>query len=199
MLHVKSPSTHTLEEREVAYSAARDRIFSRDVGERREPIMRKPRDVPVVAHRMIAHALGQKTNAQNQDNTARDSTGHEVRINEQIVQDKGKIEPTSCPEAFQGTVLLPGKNRNSFAKAKTNDHKSASSQGQRNFPQVLVEKGGTNTSKPLSGTSRNGIKKGNTKEEHLVAAKRMFSHALGRQSAGGNFHTSSNARKELDE
>ena len=50
----------SLEEREAAYSVARERIFSMKLDEVKEPGEQRPRSVPVVAHRMIAHALGQR-------------------------------------------------------------------------------------------------------------------------------------------
>ncbi|KAF9621778.1 hypothetical protein IFM89_027632 [Coptis chinensis] len=50
----------TLEEREAAYLAARERIFSEENGGIRESVAPKPRNVPMVARRMIAHALFEK-------------------------------------------------------------------------------------------------------------------------------------------
>ncbi|KAJ6975274.1 hypothetical protein NC653_031203 [Populus alba x Populus x berolinensis] len=102
LLPATSPPHNAFREREVAYFAARDRIFSRDVGEMREPIKEKPQKVLVVAHRMIAHALGQNTSLRNQGAAVRDGTGHRVKTKEQHVQEKGKIEPSSSSEAFQG-------------------------------------------------------------------------------------------------
>lgn len=59
---MQSPAL-SLEEREAAYQAARERIFSdrasvspESSSEQRET--QRPRPVPVVARRMIAHALG---------------------------------------------------------------------------------------------------------------------------------------------
>lgn len=61
MLKIQSPSgEHSLAEREAAYLAARERIFSMDARTVAEPVRQKPRSVPIVAQRMIAHALGQK-------------------------------------------------------------------------------------------------------------------------------------------
>ncbi|KAF9662368.1 hypothetical protein SADUNF_Sadunf18G0046000 [Salix dunnii] len=187
VLPATSSPHNALREREAAYLAARDRIFSRDVGEMREPIKEKPRNVLVVAHRMIAHALGQNTSLRNEVAAVRDGTGHRVKTKEQHVQEKGKIKPNSSSEAFQGIAFLPDKNINSFSKTKRNNHgSSASSQGQRNLHRVLVERGGTcNISKSQNLTSRNGIKD-YSKEEHAGAAKRMFAHALGRHLGDHN-------------
>ncbi|KAL0921291.1 hypothetical protein M5K25_008350 [Dendrobium thyrsiflorum] len=54
------PSATPLEVREAAYAAARERIFSLHEANEREVVPPKSRKVPVVAQRMIAHALGQK-------------------------------------------------------------------------------------------------------------------------------------------
>lgn len=51
----------SFEERQAAYLAARERIFSEDWGQApSEPVISRPRSVPVVARRMIAHALGKQ-------------------------------------------------------------------------------------------------------------------------------------------
>ena len=47
-------------EREAAYLAARERIFGIEELESQEATRQKPRHDPVVARRMIAHALGQR-------------------------------------------------------------------------------------------------------------------------------------------
>ncbi|CAL1361786.1 unnamed protein product [Linum trigynum] len=60
VVQAKTPSLSTIKEREAAYLAARLRIFSVDGEEVREPVEQRPRNVPAVARRMIAHALGQK-------------------------------------------------------------------------------------------------------------------------------------------
>ncbi|PKU86828.1 hypothetical protein MA16_Dca022488 [Dendrobium catenatum] len=54
------PSAKPLEVREAAYAAARERIFSLNEANEKEVVPPKTRKVPVVAQRMIAHALGQK-------------------------------------------------------------------------------------------------------------------------------------------
>jgi len=54
----------SFEEREAAYLAARERIFSlsssEEIDEPKEQLVPRPRTVPVVAQRMIAHALGKR-------------------------------------------------------------------------------------------------------------------------------------------
>lgn len=60
VVRTNAPSKYSFEEREAAYLAARERIFSVDGGDMKESVKQKPRSVPVVARRMIAHALGQR-------------------------------------------------------------------------------------------------------------------------------------------
>ncbi|XP_016479360.1 uncharacterized protein LOC107800659 isoform X2 [Nicotiana tabacum] len=55
----------SLEEREEAYLAARKQIFSGDQGETRQCMKDRPRKDPMVARRMIAHALGQRIRPSN--------------------------------------------------------------------------------------------------------------------------------------
>ncbi|XAR65857.1 hypothetical protein NMG60_11011835 [Bertholletia excelsa] len=62
----RSTVQFSLEEREAAYLAARERIFTRYDCGANEHNMQKPRNIPVVARRMIAHALGRKINPSNQ-------------------------------------------------------------------------------------------------------------------------------------
>ncbi|MCO5595480.1 hypothetical protein L7F22_049523 [Adiantum nelumboides] len=70
----------SLEERQAAYLAARERIFSTDLGDSvSEPhaATPRPRSVPIVARRMIAHALGKRILAE-QD--LKDTTAHNERV-----------------------------------------------------------------------------------------------------------------------
>jgi len=53
-------SAVSLEEREAAYRAARERIFSTHDAKGKDTSVAKPRHVPAVAQRMISHALGKR-------------------------------------------------------------------------------------------------------------------------------------------
>ncbi|GFP90046.1 protein encore [Phtheirospermum japonicum] len=55
-------SKASFEERETSYFAARERIFSADASETK-PVKERPKHDPVVARRMITHALGQSHKA----------------------------------------------------------------------------------------------------------------------------------------
>jgi hypothetical protein len=53
-------SAASLKEREAAYQAARERIFSTHEAQGKDTSAAKPRHVPAVAQRMISHALGKR-------------------------------------------------------------------------------------------------------------------------------------------
>ncbi|KDP23301.1 hypothetical protein JCGZ_23134 [Jatropha curcas] len=186
VLKSKSPSFLSLEEREAAYLAARERIFSMDVGEMKEPQRQKPKSVPVVARRMIAHALGQKIRPWNQDASVRNCKEYEAQTAKWNIQEKDKIDANSSFEDFQETIVQPQKNMDSLVKAKSyNNDYSASSPGQTNSPLEPARNSSINTSISHNRSSRNRVKE-YSKEEHIGAAKRMFSHALGLQATRGS-------------
>ncbi|KAL6346475.1 hypothetical protein AAG906_033271 [Vitis piasezkii] len=167
VLKAREPSLqYSLEEREAAYLAARERIFSMDEGEIRESVQQKPRNVPVVARRMIAHALGHRINSCNQD--VKECEG---QIAELTVQDKD-----SSAEACQ--------NENSCSKTSVGSHNGngALSHGGRKTPQQSADRSPSNSSSPPSRRNRSRVCTENPKEVHLGAARRMFAHALGLQS-----------------
>lgn len=167
VLKATEPSLqYSLEEREAAYLAARERIFSMDEGEIRESVQQKPRNVPVVARRMIAHALGHRINSCNQD--VKECEG---QIAELTVQDKD-----SSAEACQ--------NENSRSKTSVGSHNGngALSHGGRKTPQKSADRSPSNSSSPPSRRNRSRVCTENPKEVHLGAARRMFAHALGLQS-----------------
>ncbi|GAB2218501.1 hypothetical protein Droror1_Dr00001726 [Drosera rotundifolia] len=94
VLKSKVPSrTTTLEEREEAYLAARERIFSMD-GELKEVERQKPRHDPVVARRMITHALGKRI---KQCSLASSSEEQEKNENASDVDPKGNGLDCSTP------------------------------------------------------------------------------------------------------
>lgn len=166
MLKAREPSLqYSLEEREAAYLAARERIFSMDEGETRESVQQKPRNVPVVARRMIAHALGHRINPCHQD--VKECDG----IAKQTV--KGK---DSNAEVCQ--------TENSHRKTREGNHNGngASSHAERKTPQKSAHCPSNSSSSP-SRNIRSHVCTENPKEVHLGAARRMFAHALGLQSS----------------
>ncbi|KAK8657021.1 hypothetical protein V6N13_098955 [Hibiscus sabdariffa] len=157
----------SLEAREAAYLAARERIFAMDAGEIQEPVKHKPRTVPIVARRMIAHALGQRINSSNQDNKARDSKD-QAQTNEPSTQDMDKADSNANVDAC------------SKANSNANDH-STSVVCEKNVSDEPTPKRPTDVCIP--GRTRTRVNKEYSKDEHLGAAKRMFANALGLRSA----------------
>lgn len=156
--------------------AARERIFSLDLGGEKEPVRPKPRSVPVVARRMIAHALGQRITSCNHDTTHKDSSSSEGQTHELNIEGKDKTESDSSLEGCQEIVHLSGKSTSLYSKERENYHGTgASSPSDTKAPQKLSEKISTSI-------ARNGMNREHYKREHLGAAKRMFAHALGMQA-----------------
>ncbi|XWS57332.1 hypothetical protein CRYUN_Cryun09bG0165000 [Craigia yunnanensis] len=187
----------SLEAREAAYLAARERIFSMDAGEIRERVKEKPRTVPIVARRMIAHALGQKINSYSQDDNARDFKDHEGKPNELTIQDKDKVDNNLRTETYQDTVSVIGQTVDAYGKANSDAHKhNASVVSEKNVSDEPAQKRPTDASIP--GKGRNRVNKGYSKEEHMGAAKRMFAHALGLRSAKEGVLLKDSERKTIN-
>lgn len=197
---MQSPSVeHSLAEREAAYLAARERIFSVDARTMEEPVGQKPRSVPVVAQRMIAHALGKKVKSRDQDTAVRDEITNEKLANEINIRGSNKAGPITSLEAYQETTLLPGQNVNSPDKPKEKNGKSTvSSQSDRIASQETSEKSSNGVSVSRNGRSKNSANKEYLKEERLGAAKRLFAHALGLQSARDSFHLKLSETKQSE-
>ncbi|KAH9670876.1 R3H domain-containing protein [Citrus sinensis] len=186
-------------EREAAYLAARERIFSMDARTVAEPVRQKPRSVPIVAQRMIAHALGQKMKSGDQDTAVRDEITNEKLANEINIRESDKAGPNTSLEAYQETTLLPGQNVNSLDKSNKKKGKSTvSSQSDRIAPQETSEKSSNGVSISRNGRSTNSSNKEYLKEERLGAAKRLFAHALGLQSARDSFHLKLSGTKQSE-
>ncbi|XP_073223617.1 uncharacterized protein [Cicer arietinum] len=162
----------TLEERKAAYLAARERIFSMSLEDAKEPDEQKPRSVPVVARRMIAHALGQRINTKNPNEPVSDSIKERGLADESNAKDKnsGKFDLTKDSEV---SLSL---RRNSNSKTNYTSSSNAVLPNKRN-DRTAVDKG-------LPQSSQNekqgpSVSKEYMKKEHIGAAKRMFAHALG--------------------
>lgn len=199
MLKIQSPSVeHSLAEREAAYLAARERIFSMDARTVAEPVRQKPRSVPIVAQRMIAHALGQKMKSGDQDTAVRDEITNEKLANEINIRESDKAGPNTSLEAYQETTLLPGQNVNSLDKSNKKGKSTVSSQSDRIAPQETSEKSSNGVSISRNRRSTDSSNKEYLKEERLGAAKRLFAHALGLQSARDSFHLKLSETKQSE-
>ncbi|KAE9619078.1 hypothetical protein Lal_00047730 [Lupinus albus] len=158
----------TLEERKAAYLLARERIFSMNLEEVKEPGEQKPRSVPVVARRMIAHALGQKFHMKNQNGLVSDSIKDIVFTDELNAQDKSSEESN----------LVDDLRTNSTSRIGNPSSSNAALLNKRNH-QIPTEKYLPQNSQ--DGKRGYSVSKDYMKKEHVGAAKRMFAHALGMQ------------------
>ncbi|KAL5702920.1 hypothetical protein ACHQM5_028080 [Ranunculus cassubicifolius] len=145
----------TLEEREAAYLAARQRIFSVDNDEIKESVPPKPRNDPVVARRMIAHALGQRicSNSPNKD----------PNLPNRNKERDEKETPSISSQRI------------------SNNMPSSTSKGKRSVKKKHFNNKMPNNTGVQSDIAEKIYSKENIKQEHMGAAKRMFAHALGLQ------------------
>ncbi|GMH13069.1 hypothetical protein Nepgr_014910 [Nepenthes gracilis] len=197
VLKIKIPSPpRTLEEREKAYLAARERIFSRD-GDLKEDVRQKQRYVPVVARRMIAHALGKRINAGTQIPIS-NTKGHDQQTDTGDCQEKSQI----------GSYLFSGVSVETMNCS--DDENVICAETERNGPgcNALTPPGkedreNLNRRSPSDGAKssrRDGLAsyRGSMEVENLGAAKRMFAQALGMHDARAGLPRSSLAKGVLD-
>ncbi|XP_047317896.1 uncharacterized protein LOC124921304 [Impatiens glandulifera] len=91
----------SLEKREAAYMAARQRIFSQDE-EKDVCEMQRPRNIPVVANRMIAHALGRRV--KNSDSELRNSISKDAKTVSEGVDENVKIGKNDLKDDHVGAA-----------------------------------------------------------------------------------------------
>ncbi|KAK7376346.1 hypothetical protein VNO78_34812 [Psophocarpus tetragonolobus] len=166
-----SSFSQSLEERRAAYLIARERIFSMNLEEVKEPGEKKPRSVPVVARRMIAHALGQRIHTKNENDLASDSMKNKVLKEELDAQDKNSEESNLKKDFEESLQLRRNTNRiknTSSSKAVSLNKRNDQTPVDKDLPQFSQER------KQGQSVSKDYIKK-----EHVGAAKRIFAHALG--------------------
>jgi len=154
----------SLKEREAAYRAARERIFSGDDAKGNDKSYVKCRQVPVVAQRMIAHALGQKV--QNPTETVASTEGRGKQLA------NGPKVPTRSRNNFYPVAPDNGEENN----VRIGKPKSAS----RNSYQ-------TSTSQRCCTANSRAATAESLKKEQTGAARRMFAHALGLSAAQGSY------------
>ncbi|PWA36198.1 Single-stranded nucleic acid binding R3H [Artemisia annua] len=145
----------SLEDREAAYLAARKRIFSTEDDDMETLGRERPKHNPVVARRMIAHALGQRIKQCNQESRVKDAIGYQEPTNQ--VQEKGQIVSPSLQ-----------------SRAKSNGQQHLS----KKVPLKVDIEGSTNVTVTRAKECDTRVPKHNLKEEHVGAAKRMFANAL---------------------
>ncbi|KGN61245.1 R3H domain-containing protein 1 isoform X2 [Cucumis sativus] len=166
----KSSPQRSLEEREAAYLAVRERIFMTHVGEDNEPLKPKPRCDPAVARRMIAHALGQRVNSLSEDTNCHQKEQGGVTNNAYIQARDSKL-PDSTVEAINKTISRSDQCVNLKNELDKNCN-----------PDVSLARGSTAAKmKPAKSYPKaSHVDNEHLKREHLGAAKRMFSQALGK-------------------
>nr|GEY43582.1 single-stranded nucleic acid binding R3H [Tanacetum cinerariifolium] len=148
----------SLEDREAAYLAARKRIFSTEDDDMETLGRDRPRHNPVVARRMIAHALGQRIKQCNQETRVKDAIGYQEPTNQVKKQEKGQnVSPSS------------------ESCAKSNGQLKLNKKVPQKVETVTVS---TNVTVSRAKQCDMRVPKQNLKEEHVGAAKRMFANAL---------------------
>ncbi|KAM0940885.1 putative R3H domain, SUZ domain, R3H domain superfamily protein [Dioscorea sansibarensis] len=177
----------TFEQREAAYLAARQRIFSLQEGDEHEVVVPKSRKVPLVAQRMISHALGQKicsTKSADQRSILRKCEETSPANDGKKVT--GQLNSTFSPT--EGKIAQPISDLPSSGK-KINEEAFKSSSGFSNVDRKVHKTSSKNSSNGTlipSGCNRKVVSKQNLEREQLGAAKRMFANALGLPSTKGN-------------
>jgi hypothetical protein len=163
--HLKQPvvlPAASLKERQAAYRAARERIFSTDNAEGKDTSLTKSRHVPVVAQRMIAHALGKKV--------------HDLTDTVVSTEGKGK--------QLMNQSNIPTISRKNFIPV-TSDNRESSYVRNGNSNAAARNSSQTPSSQRCGSDNRRVVSAENLKKEQTGAAKRMFAHALGLPAVQG--------------
>ncbi|KAK4273618.1 hypothetical protein QN277_021985 [Acacia crassicarpa] len=155
----------SLEKRKEAYLIARERIFSMNLEDVKSGEQR-PRSVPVVARRMIAHALGQSIHSKNQNGMPNNNSKDIVCTDVSDDQDKNSEASNLVKDSEES--ICPKRNSNSRIRNDSSSNSSSFNERNADKPQVSQHvKHGNRASKDYM------------KMEHLGAARRIFAHALG--------------------
>ncbi|KAK3151635.1 hypothetical protein QOZ80_3AG0248460 [Eleusine coracana subsp. coracana] len=154
----------SLKERKAAYRAARERIFSTDNTEGKDAStsLTKARQVPVVAQRMIAHALGKKVHDLIETDASTEGRGKQLMDGPNIPT----ISRNNYPGSSDNREASYVRNRNSNADAR-NSYQTPSNQR-------------------CGSDNRRAVSAESLKKEQTGAAKRMFAHALGLAAVQGS-------------
>ncbi|XP_028794153.1 R3H domain-containing protein 2-like, partial [Neltuma alba] len=172
----------SLEKRKQAYLISRERIFSMNLDDVKGSGERKPRSVPVVARRMIAHALGQSIHSKNQNGLPTNNMKDRVCTDVSDDQDKNSQESNLVKGPEES--IHPKRNSNSGIRNDSTSDSSSSNERNADKPQVSQHvKHGNRASKDYM------------KMEHLGAARRIFAHALGVHSGKDAASASSSGRE----
>lgn len=172
---------YSIVEREAAYLAARERIFGKD--EMQESVRQKPRTDPVVARRMIVHALGQKAKMLNLDSSVPNersdrglSAKHDTK-EEQVCTSHGYMQQKTDCSSEQNANIQKVRTGVDTATGLLLD----------SVPEKSQNSNLSSCSTPENAISTPIIKE-HMKVENLRAAKRMFANALGLPSTKEGLH-----------
>ncbi|XP_077227157.1 uncharacterized protein LOC143860420 [Tasmannia lanceolata] len=180
------PPSTPLEEREAAYLAARERIFSLDEGEIKVSLAPKQRNIPVVARRMIAHALGQRigSNLVNENLTSPNNKVCEGP--KDILCSPEKNEVHSSVKPAEQSTHLSSQNSSTQERKMYNKQSGKVSRSSVLQSEKKAHSKATGDSSTSGGVNSRVGGKDSLNREHFGAAKRMFAHALGLPSAKEN-------------
>ncbi|RWW19956.1 hypothetical protein BHE74_00048210 [Ensete ventricosum] len=175
-----------LEEREASYQAARARIFSLHEDGEQDLTAPKSRKVPVVARRMIAHALGQRISPT--------SSTEKLSLNESEKEVTGGLSSEEgknlCPkvEDIKESIGCSTSKLGSHGRKKY-DKTTHGSSGGRSHNSDGHNEGSSGVSAKNNllpnANNRRAVGAEDLEKLHIGAARRIFAHALaefGRQT-----------------
>lgn len=177
--------------------AARERIFSVNEFETGEPVKPRPQNNPVVARRMIAHALGQRIRlSSNQDVSQSDPKELQDPENStKIQEEKERASSIIGTQMFQEGNDMTIKYLKSSSKEKGSMPSGSSSlHSQTKTSLENVDKTITHSIPSCKERGHTNVQKANFRQEHMGAAKRMFANALGFQPRNANLPKSSQSK-----
>ncbi|KAI3987415.1 hypothetical protein MKX01_042419 [Papaver californicum] len=141
----------SLEEREAAYLAARQRIFTEDDSEIKESVTPKPRNNPEVARRLIVTSLGLRVSSNSSGGVTSATHNGPDQKNQKLSGRENCVTHAAISER---------KSERKIQKKPAGSDKSV------------------NGVPPPNGRMRQAPSEDNLKQEHLGAAKRLFANAL---------------------
>ncbi|MCL7031416.1 hypothetical protein MKW94_026823, partial [Papaver nudicaule] len=177
-------SKSSLEEREAAYSEARRRYFPED-SEIKESVTPKPRNIPVVARRMIGHALGLRVSPNSSGGVT--SATHkepgqkyqELSGRENSVGHRTLNLRNSQETAAVSIQELSSQDRKIVDNSQVRHAATSERESER---KIQKKPAGSDKSVECvpspNGRMGQATSTDTLKQEHVGAAKRMFAHAM---------------------
>ncbi|CAA7404777.1 unnamed protein product [Spirodela intermedia] len=160
-----------VEEREAAYLAARERIFSLYDDCKEEPVTPKPRTIPVAARRMIAHALGQRISS---------SGPPDLGGSHQDPTQKTAVNASGLSDSAVGSQEGSSSQRVGSQERKANVRVSHSEMKEQRKAPIKASEGSGFLG---TGSEEQDVGVRSLERERAGAARRIFANALGLGSA----------------